>query len=97
MDFSKVSYGQVKEYSNQLKTKSENMRDLLQLITNEFEKLGQDDVWSGDAAQKVREEFDTLSAKFPEFNTAIQNCATYLDSVVANYENVDSVVQNIEI
>ena len=97
MDFSKVSYGQVKEYSNQLKTKSENMRDLLQLITNEFEKLGQDDVWSGDAAQRVREEFDTLSAKFPEFNQAIQNCATYLDSVVANYESVDSVVQNIEI
>jgi Proteins of 100 residues with WXG. len=92
MDFSKLSYGQVQSLGDQLNSASSSMETLLSEIKTLFEKIGNDDVWSGTAAATTKETFDALSAKFPEFSAAINDCYKYLLSVVENYKSVDSMV-----
>jgi type VII secretion effector (TIGR04197 family) len=92
MNFSKLSYAQINSLAEQLKSSSTQMESLLNEIKTLFDKVGNDDVWSGTAASSTKENFDTLSAKFPEFSTAINDCYKYLISVVANYQAVDQSV-----
>ena len=92
MDFSKLSYTQVSSLAEQLKSSSSEMETLLSEIKALLDKVGNDDTWSGTAASNTKETFDTLSAKFPEFSTAINDCYKYLMSVVANYKAVDDMV-----
>lgn len=92
MDFSRLSYSQVQSLADQLNSSSTQMETLLTEIKALFEKIGNDDVWSGTAASQTKETFDTLSAKFPEFSKSVNDCYRYLVSVVENYKNVDSMV-----
>ena len=92
MDFSKLSYGQVQSLAEQLNSSAAAMESLLAEIKALFEKVGNDEVWSGTAAASTKEQFDTLSAKFPEFSQAINDCYKYLMSVVENYKSVDSMI-----
>lgn len=92
MDFSKISYEQVMSMSSQLMDSANRMQDILNNITNEFNKVGNDSTWSGTAASSTKEDFDRLSAKFPEFYDAVQDCSKYLDSMVENFKSVDQAV-----
>lgn len=92
MDFSKLSYTQIQSLADQLKNSASSMETLLTEIKALFEKIGADDVWSGTAASNTKEEFDALSAKFPEFSQSITDCYNYLVQVVANYKSVDSMI-----
>ena len=78
--------------AEQLNSASSQMESLLTEVRTLFEKIGNDDVWSGTAASQTKETFDTLSAKFPEFSQAVNDCYRYLLSVVENYKSVDSMV-----
>ena len=93
MNFSKLSYGQITEIADQLSSMSKSMIDLLEEVTKLFNKIGDDGVWSGTAASSTKAEFDDLSAKFPEFSQAVNDCSEYLRKVVANYKAADAAVQ----
>lgn len=92
MDFSRLSYEQVVSMAEQLKNSSMSMEGLLNDIKTLFNNVGNDQVWSGTAASTTKERFDTLSAKFPEFSKAIEDCYKYLMNVVDNYKSVDAAV-----
>lgn len=92
MDFSKLSYYQVLAMSNELSSSAKSMEMTLNDVKTLFNKIGTDDVWSGTAASAVKEKFDKLSAKFPEFSKAVEDCVKYLNQVVENYQSVDKVV-----
>lgn len=92
MDFSKLSYSQVQSLADQLNSASREMETLLEEIKTLFNKVGTEDVWSGTAANTTKETFDTLSAKFPEFSQAVEECHKYLLNVVENYKAVDAIV-----
>ena len=92
MDFSKITYEQVLSMSQQLSSSANKMNDILNQIKSEFEKIGNEGVWAGTAASKDKADFDHLSAKFPEFSEAIQDCSKYLNSMVENYKSVDRAV-----
>lgn len=92
MDFSKLSYGQIKAMADQLHTSATSMENTLIEVKNLFNKIGSEDVWSGTAASTTKDEFDKLSAKFPEFSQAIDDCYKYLLSVVERYKSVDTAV-----
>lgn len=92
MDFSKLTYGQVQSMAEKLNNSATQMESLLSEIKTLFNKVGTDDVWSGTAASSTKEKFDTLSAKFPEFSQSVNDCYTYLMSVVENYQSVDAMV-----
>lgn len=93
MDFSKLSYSQIRSASAELNTSANEMNSLLEEVKKLFAKIGQDGTWSGTAASTSKETFDALSVKFPEFYQAVSDCSKYLDSVVANYEAVDSAIK----
>lgn len=93
MDFSKLSYEQVTAAANELNTAANDMNSLLDEMKTLFSKIGEDNVWSGTAASSAKETFDALSAKFPEFYEAVSDCSRYLNSVVANYQSVDSAIK----
>jgi len=92
MDFSKLSYSQVLEHAGTLNTSATRMGDILEQLRAQFNKVGNDDVWSGTAAAEAKSAFDALAARFPEFQQAVQDCSTHLQSVVSNYQSVDQVV-----
>ena len=89
---SKLSYNQIQEKAEQLNSASNSMERILEEIKTLFAKIGTDDVWSGTAASSTKQEFDTLSAKFPEFSQAINDCYKYLLSVVETYKSVDNAI-----
>lgn len=90
----RLSYEQVTSIANQLQTASTTMETLLGEIKVLFEKVGTEEVWSGDAANETRSKFDELSAKFVDFSTSVNDCHKYLLSVVTSYENVDNIIKN---
>lgn len=92
MDFSKLSYSQIQSLAEQLNSSSMQMESTLMEIKSLFERIGNEDVWSGTAASTTKDTFDTLSAKFPEFSKTINDCYKYLMSVVENYKSVDAMV-----
>ena len=89
---SHLSYSQIESLASQLNSSAQNMEGLLNEIKMLFERIGTDDVWSGTAANSTKAEFDVLSAKFPEFSQAINDCYTYLLSVVEEYKRVDATI-----
>lgn len=90
----KVTYEQIEEIANNLRTYSKNMSDILTDITTEMNKVGQDGVWSGEAAESVKAEFSSLNAKFSTFYDTVNDCATHLDVVVNNYRSVDTAINS---
>lgn len=94
MDYSKLSYEQVVSAANELNTASVEMNSLLEEIKALFNKIGEGDVWSGEAASSTRETFDALAARFPEFYEAVEDCSKYLNQVVANYQAADNAIRN---
>ena len=93
--FSGLSYTQIRMISTTLKTKATSMKEILDQVKTEFNKIGGDDTWSGTSAGAAKEQFDALSAKFPEFYEAITSCSEYLEKVVQSYEAVDAKIQGI--
>lgn len=94
-EFSGLSYAQIRGIAATLKSKATSMQGILNEVKTEFDKIGGDDTWSGTSAGAAKEQFDALSAKFPEFYEAITSCSQYLERVVQNYEAVDAKVKGI--
>lgn len=92
MDFSKVSYEEILAKANELSASSQNMKELLDEIKVLFAQVGTEETWSGTSASSTKDRFDALSAKFPEFSKAVDDCSKYLVSMVENYKNMDSSV-----
>ena len=92
MDFERISYTEVANKAQELNNSSKQMETLLTEVKNLFDKIGADDVWSGTAAATTKEQFDTLSKKFPEFSSAINDCYKHLLTVVARFEAVDQTI-----
>jgi len=90
----KLSYTEIQTIAGKLETASKNMETLLGEIQTLFGKIGTDGVWNGTAASQAKEQFDTLSAKFPQFSKSIDDCHKYLLSVVENYKAVDNAINN---
>ena len=89
----RFSSAKMQQARTELAQKAENMRTILeQDIKSLFNKIGDEGVWAGTAANAKKAEFDELSSKFNEFMTAIESCCTYLDKVVASYQDLDNVV-----
>lgn len=94
MNGSTLTYGQIQSISQNLKSYSSSMEQVLGEVKSLFNNVGNESTWSGTAAASAKEEFDKLSAKFPEFSKAVNDCAAYLDQVVANYQNVDQQIMS---
>lgn len=93
MAFSKLSYAEINNIANQLKSKATEMNTLLNnQIKQQMNKIGTDGVWSGDAAMQVKAEFDALSGRFGDFVEAVTSCSTYLNKMVENYQSVDTAI-----
>lgn len=91
--FSGLSYTEINSIADQLGQKASSMQSLLEeSIKPEMDKVETDGVWSGDAAEQAKSEFNALSAKFHEFYEAITDCSTYLKNTVARYQAVDRAV-----
>ena len=94
MNGSALTYAQISAIGTNLKSYSSEMESLLNDIKALFAKVGTDSVWSGTSASAAKAEFDRLSAKFPEFSKAVNDCASYLDTVVASYQDVDRQIMS---
>lgn len=88
----KVTYEQIEGIAADLKKYSEQMKEVLNEITTEMNKVGNDGVWSGEAAESVKEQFENLSKKFSNFYDTVTNCSEHLNIVVANYKSVDATI-----
>lgn len=94
MNGSTLTYGQIQAISQNLKSLSSSMESNLGEIKTLFDNVGNEEYWAGSSASSAKAEFDQLSAKFPEFSKAVNDCAAYLDSVVASYQNVDQKIMS---
>ena len=88
-----LSYDEMELIAENLSSKADEMNEILANVKNEFQMIGEKGVWSGDAAAASRAEFDELSAKFPNFVEAIDDCSKYLRNVVANYKAAEQTIK----
>ena len=63
----KVSAAELRNTSSTLNTEATNLKDILDNVKNELLKIGNEDVFSGDAASALNAEYTTLSNKFVDF------------------------------
>ncbi len=91
--FSGLSYGEIENIATQLDSKATSMETILNAVSTELNKVGNEGTWSGTAAATAKQEFDALKAKFPEFKEAITTCAKYLKQTVERYKAVDAAAQ----
>lgn len=94
MDFSKVSYPEVLNDATQLNNSAKEMETTLNEIKELFNRVGDENTWSGTAAADKKADFDLLSNQFHNFSEAVQECSQYLVKAVENYQNVDSHIMN---
>ncbi len=94
MNGSNLTYAQVMSISQNLKSYSTRMEEILNEIRTFLNKVGNDNVWSGTSAASSKAEFDKLCAKFPEFSKCIEDESMYLSTVVANYQSADKTIMN---
>lgn len=89
-----VTSERVREAANELKDASTRMEENLNNIKALMEKIGEADIWSGNAASTAREEFDRLSALFPSFHEAVLNCSQGLNQFATNYDTAESKISS---
>ena len=94
MNFEKISYEQLESLAGELNTASQRMQDTLDTVSQLLSQIGTTEVWQGTTAEQVRQKFDQLVAKFPEFVNATGKCSTHIISVVENYRSTDTSVAN---
>ena len=92
---SQLSYVELSDIAGQLARSAQQMESILNDVKSQFNKVGSDDVWSGTAAAATKERFDTLSAKFPEFSKAVEECHAYLLTVVQNFQEADRAIRGV--
>lgn len=90
--FSGLDYNQIDSIAKQLSSKATVMESILNNVSNELDKIGNDGTWSGTAADSAKAEFNSLKQKFPEFKDAIVSCSKYLEQTVNRYKAVDQTV-----
>lgn len=88
--FSGLSYGRIEEIAEQLSSKARSMEEILNSVSTELNKVGNDETWGGTAASVAYGEFNELMKKFPEFSAAVEDCSVYLKKVVSTYKSVDT-------
>lgn len=88
----KLSYDELEIIAEKMKILSNDMNILLNDIKNQFDLIGNDYIWSGTAALNVKETFDELSTKFPEFSNSVENCSTFLiNTVIPAYKSAEAM------
>lgn len=96
MDFTKVSYQQILNLSSELNTCAINLDMILNVELKElFEKIGDENFWSGNSAQKLNEELNVLKEKFPKFSNDIKKTSTNLIKLVDEYQKADNEISNM--
>ena len=91
MNGSTLTYSQIMSVSSNLNSYAREMQAILDEITTLSSKIGNEDVWAGNAAMESKQKFNTISAKFADFYKAVTDEAAHLTSVVENYKKTDDI------
>lgn len=94
MNGSNLTYAQITTISQNLQNYSKDMQTVLEDIINLANRIGNEDVWGGTAAEDAKQKFNTLNAKFADFYKAVNDEAAHLTAVVENYQKVDTQLQS---
>jgi WXG100 family type VII secretion target len=89
---SNLNYGEMQDLAGKMKKYAAQMEQLLDDVKKEFNKVGSEEVWSGNAAQNVNEKINEMSARFSPFVKAIDECSNYINKTVANFEETDKML-----
>ena len=92
MNGSTLTYSQIISVSSNLNSYAREMQAILDEITSLASRLGNEDVWAGNAAMESKQKFNAVSAKFADFYKALTDEAAHLSSVVENYKKADSQI-----
>ena len=92
MNGSTLTYSQIISVSSNLNSYAREMQAILDEITSLASRLGNEDVWAGNAAMESKQKFNAVSAKFDDFYKAVTDEAAHLSSVVENYKKADSQI-----
>ncbi len=94
MNQEKISYEQMRDKAASLRTSANNLQAIFDQVKVEIGKIGVEDTWKSNAATEFVNKFNTLSAKFPDFITKVNDCATFIDNTVNAYETSDQKIGN---
>ena len=92
MNQEKISYEQMRDKATSLRTSANKLQVIFDQAKVEIGKLGTEDTWKSQAADQFVEKFNGLAAKFPDFITKVNDCATFIDNTVNAYETSDQKI-----
>lgn len=92
----KISYKQVEESCNEMHQIANNIKDILNNISNTSKTLIKHNVWQGDAASYYVSKFQKFEKNFDEIYKELEYSVLYMAKCSDNYKTIDKkIVQEI--
>lgn len=89
---SMLKYAEIEAIATGIDSCKDNAANLLEQIKSVYNATIPE-VWSGNAANTTKTEFDELSGSFVKFTEAIDSETKYLRDTIAKYKEADAAVQ----
>lgn len=93
MELKVGQYLQLRQAAENLTNCSSEMDKSLTNIKDQMMKIGNDGVWSSEAANQDRQKFNTLAEKFEDYKKALKACADYLTNYSNDLETLEKKAQ----
>lgn len=90
----KFNYAEVEQYCNELHNVSIRMKETLENVKSEVQRIQSGENWIGPASDKFVEHFNKTSEVFVDVGDMLDKIVLYIAQCSSNYENLDNKVIN---
>jgi uncharacterized protein YukE len=88
-----ISYDEVEQIANALRSKADKMQAILDDVTSKVNEV-HNEAWHSSAAEIHLNEYNVLKSKYAAFYEKVKGCADFLDKAVKAGREIDAGIQN---
>lgn len=92
MDTEKIKYQDVKGYSEEIHKLASDMKDIINEIKNNVNRLKSSGYWEGNASDYYISKTEKLIKNYDEIYVELENSVLYLANVTEGYQEIDETV-----
>ena len=85
----KITFGEVRTKTKQIRSRNDTLTDTLNQIINNLESQ-----WTSDTSDTIRAKITGMQPKFDTYKEVIESYAKFLDNTVAQYEGTESTLNS---
>jgi len=83
-----IEYGQVADYTSQIRTKNDALQTTLENIKSEINSL--EGPWESDASSAIRAKITGMQGRFEQYHQVVEQYAKFLERMVQEYKSTEA-------